>query len=689
MAEAMTDKKHMLATSAVVRAQKNAFGRKTLALAMLEEAGYRVPKFVAVPSSVVLQIALREMVDAQINDLALSAHEGIGANSYAVRSGAFAEDGTTSTHAGEFLTLLDIAPYDIKDAVIDVVRDATAKGYATKTKPFSVIIQEYVPAEHAGVIFTRDPRGGREAVVEWRAGRGAEVVGGSKVSRMYINDDARIFAEQFRGNKELFSVARQIEEFFDAPQDIEWVISEGTLHILQSRPVTTISQDLFHSLKLVDDLFRSKAHYYLSRSGAGEAFTLCTPLALDVLLHLYAPHGPIHNAYRTIGVSSNFTPHFHILHGALYVDQERELHQFFPAFDYVESAGGMMPQVTRFSGLLETLANSYRLSHLHIPSTPIMRKKIKSHLQHIQVAVESGTYDVHETLALIRRVYPDIFFVNLFAEDVFRKTQKELRKILLPLSTLLHLPIGTLGGVRIELLTPHMRSLMVGNSIDIADDSKFVARTNAVKPSDDVMAWWNTAMPAERSHTEHWITLAREYQSMREEGRLLTVLLMSMLRTALHKQSLVPQHLLYFATLDELTKGKVTQSELVLRKEQFDATARKEMPRIIASVPPKEIVSALGVSPGVATGIVVVVGTDVPAGAILLVDRLSPDLAPLLGTISGMIATEGGLLSHMAIVAREHGIPVVVDGGAHTKVRAGMRVTIDGAEGGIFVHDEA
>lgn len=37
-------------------------------------------------------------------------------------------------------------------------------------------------------------------------------------------------------------MAREVEEYYHRPQDIEWAIDEnGSLNILQSRPITTLS----------------------------------------------------------------------------------------------------------------------------------------------------------------------------------------------------------------------------------------------------------------------------------------------------------------------------------------------------------------------------------------------------------------------------------------------------------------
>ena len=43
--------------------------------------------------------------------------------------------------------------------------------------------------------------------------------------------------------RELAQVAKQLEESFGAPQDVEWVIYDDALHIVQSRPITAAFSD--------------------------------------------------------------------------------------------------------------------------------------------------------------------------------------------------------------------------------------------------------------------------------------------------------------------------------------------------------------------------------------------------------------------------------------------------------------
>src|SRR5262249_6339362 len=64
----------------------------------------------------------------------------------------------------------------------------------------------------------------------------------------------------------------------------------------------------------------------------------------------------------------------------------------------------------------------------------------------------------------------------------------------------------------------------------------------------------------------------------------------------------------------------------------------------------------------------------------------APSRSPLFA-IAGAIVTEtGSLLSHAAIVAREHGIPTVIaTGNATSKLRDGEVVTVDGTSGTVIV----
>ncbi|MFF8482652.1 PEP/pyruvate-binding domain-containing protein [Streptomyces antibioticus] len=73
-----------------------------------------------------------------------------------------------------------------------------------------------------------------------------------------------------------------------------------------------------------------------------------------------------------------------------------------------------------------------------------------------------------------------------------------------------------------------------------------------------------------------------------------------------------------------------------------------------------------------------------PPDAVLVVRTLDPALAPLLPDLTGLVAQTGSPLSHLAVLAREFGLPAVV-GAAHAVRRfpPGSRLSLDGATGDV------
>jgi pyruvate,water dikinase len=70
------------------------------------------------------------------------------------------------------------------------------------------------------------------------------------------------------------------------------------------------------------------------------------------------------------------------------------------------------------------------------------------------------------------------------------------------------------------------------------------------------------------------------------------------------------------------------------------------------------------------------------AGAVLVVRTLDPALATVLPQLGGLVAETGSVLSHLAILAREFGVPTVVGvAGAVRRFPPGTTLLVDGATG--------
>ncbi|MET4582777.1 phosphohistidine swiveling domain-containing protein [Conyzicola nivalis] len=98
--------------------------------------------------------------------------------------------------------------------------------------------------------------------------------------------------------------------------------------------------------------------------------------------------------------------------------------------------------------------------------------------------------------------------------------------------------------------------------------------------------------------------------------------------------------------------------------------------------------AGMGVAPGVLTAEVLVVDAFDPAldvrGKILVTSHIDPGWTLLFVQAAGVVTERGNALSHVAIIARELGMPAVVAAvGATTRLVSGRRITINGTTGAI------
>jgi phosphohistidine swiveling domain-containing protein len=106
------------------------------------------------------------------------------------------------------------------------------------------------------------------------------------------------------------------------------------------------------------------------------------------------------------------------------------------------------------------------------------------------------------------------------------------------------------------------------------------------------------------------------------------------------------------------------------------------------------IIPGIGVSPGVVEGVARVVTdpgfADVESGEILVSPTTDPSWSSIMFISVALVVDIGGALSHAAIVARELGIPCVVNTihGSRT-IRTGDRIRVDGNAGTVEILERA
>ncbi len=116
----------------------------------------------------------------------------------------------------------------------------------------------------------------------------------------------------------------------------------------------------------------------------------------------------------------------------------------------------------------------------------------------------------------------------------------------------------------------------------------------------------------------------------------------------------------------------------------------ESFPRLLGAVPSERaIVSGTPASPGRATGTVRVIHgpqqfDELQPGEILVAPLTAPAWTPLFLRAAAVVTDVGNAAAHASIIAREYGIPAVVGcGDATSRLRTGMRVTVDGGTGNV------
>jgi phosphohistidine swiveling domain-containing protein len=231
-------------------------GAKAARLGWLASQGWPVPAGMVAPFGVGAALAgagrppagLRQALAQQLDD----------DHRYAVRSSANAEDHGARSFAGQFTTVLDVAPDDVVPAMEEVaasVRSSRAVEYARRigvdpeSLRMAVIVQEMVDATVSGVAFSRNPLdGGAQTVVEAVRGRGERLVGRGETPQRWIVEPDRTIewpASPVVDEDVLAEVVRivtRIEDSTGSPADVEWLWDGGVLHLVQWRPITATNR---------------------------------------------------------------------------------------------------------------------------------------------------------------------------------------------------------------------------------------------------------------------------------------------------------------------------------------------------------------------------------------------------------------------------------------------------------------
>ena len=358
-------------------------GGKAASLGRLLRAGFDVPDGFVIET---LPAGTTDLCPRLADDITRT-YEALGGR-VAVRSSATAEDGAAGSMAGQFETILNV---NGAAAVLDAVRHCLASAASDRVRAYAaekqidaarlsmaVVVQRQVAADVAGVMFTASPDDAhpRQMLIDAAWGLGESVVSGRvqpDILRVAF-DDGRVVsatiatkATELTADGEravaadrqdnpcltshdvyrLWQLGRAVEAHFGSPQDTEWAITGGRLHLLQSRPITTHADAALRAL-LIDrtrDTLRGRL-----AAGDGpwvlhnlaETLPQPSPLAWDVVRRFMSSAGAYGAAHRAIG----FSPaddladrgFLDLIGGRIYMDAARAPRMFWVDFPFAYDA---------------------------------------------------------------------------------------------------------------------------------------------------------------------------------------------------------------------------------------------------------------------------------------------------------------------------------------------------------------
>ncbi len=633
-------------------------GRKACVLGQLCAQGLPVPNFLVLSFNEVDRVAVAGLTFEEKSFLVKEVTREIGDGPFAIRSAAAMEDADKESCAGQFMTLLEVSKDELPEAVLKVSQ-------SSEDKTMSIIIQQFLNADSGGVTFTRSPFGGCNMLIERAFGAVEQVVSGRATPKSM---EVPWLSEEVAGlafSREFMAAWRKIEKFFGHPQDIEWCIADGAWHILQSRPITTITKKGYQLLLEIQPELPVIPYLY-EQTEIAEINPRPKSLLLSILKRLYLLDGPVCRAYQRLEVDYKAVDFIKIIGHQLFVDREKEVQSLFSGFTILN--GHRVVTAGKFDLFIKIHAWKNRRS--------LRKAKDRADEAFSLISKKFASYQsasLQEAVSGLFSDYEAVFFANLVAQAMVSFSEVSLKR--------LGLADMTSPGIDQKFIIPPPAGVL-GNGLNIEDVSPLIA--NVFRSAETGSAFprnWK-----ERAALPYLRTRALA-ERLREYGRWLTALHIHELRTQITDQAEkqgIPRALINFASLEDYENETIQIKELEKRCLEFERWNDLLLPSVLTNVADLRDRGIIGLSGGAVEGSVIAreeVENWTGEKPILLVRALTPDLAPLLDKVAGIISERGGQLSHLAIIARERGLPIVVCSPRIRKISSGDWVRIDGTKG--------
>lgn len=686
---------------------------KAATLRALQEAGFAVPVFEVSPPD--LAVAVKKL-----------------GMPLAVRSSASVEDGRDLSFAGLFHSYLNLRSLsEVEDAAQQCRASVDAPAVLDYCRRHAVdpaslhmevIVQRMIEPELAGVAFTVNPATGtEELVIEACEGLAAELLAGRTPPL------PRSHPLLERHAPAIEAVARRIQRHFGMPQDVEFAIAQGTLYVLQARPITRIG-------------FGPEVGEWTNadfRDG-GVSSGVCSPLMWS--LYDFIWEDALKGFLRRLRLlDGDFTagrmffgrPYWNL--GAVkrcltrlpgYV--ERDFDSDLSVRITYEGNGQCTP-VTLW-GLLRALPTALSIGPFYREQEAAARRLLAGGFTDIERRYEEATGDVKVFRQLIERDYylvESLYFRTIFATALAKLEFKrafpdaDFSGLVAGLPELRHMaPLRELHALAacgdhdvaplLRQFRHHYRrglDVMAPRWDEEGDYVEALLRDLPAAAGADPRPAYEQAraealrrLPFYRRRAfRRKLNRLRTFVWLREEVRDLSSRMYYLIRRHVLEIARQRGHGddVFFMTFREIFAGD--RSNVECNREVYESYRHFRAPNEIGArfasdrAPPRGELRGIGASPGTARGIAHLARSVEEAlaagpGAILVCPFIDPGWTPVLDRIAGVVTETGGLLSHAAVICREFGIPAVLGvPDALERIRPGGTVIVHGGAGHVEV----
>jgi len=607
----------------------------------------------------------------------------------AVRSSAPDEDTARASFAGLHESYINVSGVD---AILEHIRMVWASlwsdaallyrqeiGLNVDKSTMAVVIQAIVNGERSGVVFTRNPNDASQGVIESVHGLNQGLVDGSVEPDQWIVDrrTRRIVSHtpakrsswvvpvdqgvrldplpeslvpkpplKDEETGEVFSQALAAEDFFGAPQDVEWTYHGSSIILLQSRPITTDSAgkagdnrgwylSLHRSFENLKGLrTRIEQELIPAMISAAEQLaetdlaTLSNQSLVEEIKHRWDVNHKWVNIYW-----DEFIPFAHgvRLFGQVYNDavKPQDPYEFVDLLTRTE-----MASLAR-NRMLEELAEQIRSD------------------QRLAEQLENGPYTAADPEFLSRIDA----FVGKYGD----------------------LTCAVTGGSQCTQGAAPLIQIL----LQMAKSTRTPAGRKKSGAADALKDRFLACFPGDkRQKAIEMLDLARSSYQLRDDDNIYLGKIEAQLLAAIRhgRERIDAAH----------SKGSGTEAVAELEAVLSDLDQRSETlnphhaqvgdPYLVK---PRQLVGQPG-GPGIASGSARVVRqhadlADIKYGEVLVCDAVDPNMTFVVPLVSAVVERRGGMLIHGAIIAREYGLPCVTGiPDATAVIETGDHITVDG-----------